>query len=129
MHIDKLYVSTNTLRVQKTLFLLVKLPLKHFLYVSLASVSVPGFLHKGFIYQLITCPTMSGDYDQTDQVSHGCFLRHCSKGQHLPWARISGVYPIGRRPQFRLLAKYIHKTVCTDTDRARCDWLLLMIKY
>ena len=36
---------------------------------------------------------------------------------------------IGRRPQFRLLAKYIHKTVRTDTDRARCDWLLLMIKY
>ena len=35
----------------------------------------------------------------------------------------------GRRPQFRLLAKYIHKTVRTDTDRARCDWLLLMIKY
>ena len=21
---------------------------------------------------------MSGDYDHTDQVSHGCFLRHCS---------------------------------------------------
>ena len=39
-------------------------------------------------------------------------------------------YPyVGRRPQFRLLAKYIHKTVRTDTDRARCDWLLLMIKY
>ena len=36
---------------------------------------------------------MSGDYDQTDKVSHGCFLRHCSKGQHLPWTRISGVYP------------------------------------
>ena len=36
---------------------------------------------------------------------------------------------IGRRPQFRLLAKYIHKTVRTDTDRKRCDWLLLMIKY
>ena len=35
----------------------------------------------------------------------------------------------GRRPQFRLLAKYIHKTVRTDTDRARYDWLLLMIKY
>ena len=35
----------------------------------------------------------------------------------------------GRRPQFRLLAKYIHKTVRTDADRARCDWLLLMIKY
>ena len=35
----------------------------------------------------------------------------------------------GRRPQFRLLAKYIHKTVRTDTDRARCDWLLSMIKY
>ena len=35
----------------------------------------------------------------------------------------------GRRPQFRLLAKYIHKTVRTDTDRARCDWLLLMIRY
>ena len=35
----------------------------------------------------------------------------------------------GRRPQFRLLAKYIHKTVRTDTDRARCGWLLLMIKY
>ena len=35
----------------------------------------------------------------------------------------------GRRPQFRLLAKYIHKNVRTDTDRARCDWLLLMIKY
>ena len=31
----------------------------------------------------------------------------------------------GRRPQFRLLAKYIHvhKTVRTDTDRARYDWL------
>ena len=40
-----------------------------------------------------------------------------------------GLLPIGRRPQFRLLAKYIHKTVRTDTDRARCDWLLLMIKY
>ena len=38
---------------------------------------------------------MSGDNDQTDQVSHGCFLRHCSKGNHLPWARISGVYPTG----------------------------------
>ena len=38
-------------------------------------------------------------------------------------------YGKGRRPQFRLLAKYIHKTVRTDTDRARCDWLLLMIKY
>ena len=36
---------------------------------------------------------MSGDYDQTDQVSHGCFLRHCSKEQQLPWARISGVNP------------------------------------
>ena len=35
----------------------------------------------------------------------------------------------GRRPQFRLLAKYIHKTVRTDTDRVRCDWLLLLIKY
>ena len=35
----------------------------------------------------------------------------------------------GRRPQFRLLAKYIPKTVRTDTDRARYDWLLLMIKY
>ena len=42
----------------------------------------------GLIYQLITGPTMSGDYDQTVQVSH------CSKGQQLPWARISGVYPI-----------------------------------
>ena len=30
---------------------------------------------------------------------------------------------IGRRPQFRLLAKNIHKTVRTDTDRARYDWL------
>ena len=29
----------------------------------------------------------------------------------------------------RLLAKYIHKTVHTDTDRARYDWLLSMIKY
>ena len=37
-------------------------------------------------------------------------------------------YIQGRRPQFRLLAKYIHKTVRTDTDRARYDWLLLMIK-
>ena len=36
---------------------------------------------------------------------------------------------LGRRPQFRLLAKYIHKTVRTDTDRVRYDWLLLMIKY
>ena len=35
----------------------------------------------------------------------------------------------GRRPQFRLPAKYIHKTVRTDTDRACCDWLLLMIRY
>ena len=34
---------------------------------------------------------MSGDYDQTDPVSHGCFQRHCSKGQHLPRARISVV--------------------------------------
>ena len=34
---------------------------------------------------------------------------------------------IGRRPQFRLLAKSIHKTVRTDTDRARCDWLLMII--
>ena len=40
-----------------------------------------------------------------------------------------GCVPAGRRPPFRLLAKYIHKTVRTDTDRARCDWLLLMIKY
>ena len=32
----------------------------------------------------------------------------------------------GRRPQFRLLAKYIPRTVRTDTDRARYDWLLLM---
>ena len=31
--------------------------------------------------------------------------------------------------QFRLLAKYIHKIVHTDTDRARYDLLLLMIKY
>ena len=31
----------------------------------------------------------------------------------------------GRRPQFHLLEKYIHKTVHTDTDRARFefDWL------
>ena len=29
----------------------------------------------------------------------------------------------GRRPQLRLLVKYIHKTVRTDTDRARYDWL------
>ena len=35
----------------------------------------------------------------------------------------------GRRPQIRLLAKYIPKTVRTDTDRVRYDWLLLMIKY
>ena len=46
---------------------------------------------------------MSGDYDQTDQFSHGCFLWHCSKGQHLPWARISGVYPVpmavGTKPE------------------------------
>ena len=35
----------------------------------------------------------------------------------------------GRRPQFRLLANYIHKTVLTDTDRERYDWLLSMIKY
>ena len=27
---------------------------------------------------------MSGDYDQTDQVSHGCFLRHCSNICHGP---------------------------------------------
>ena len=32
----------------------------------------------GLMYQLITCPTMSGDYDQADQVSHCCFLRHSS---------------------------------------------------
>ena len=38
-----------------------------------------------------------------------------------PWSN-------GRGPQFRLLAKYIHKTVRTDTDRARYDWLLLMMK-
>ena len=31
--------------------------------------------------------------------------------------------------QFRLLAKYIHKTVRTDADRVHYDWLLLMIKY
>ena len=47
----------------------------------------------GLIYQRITCPTTSGDYNQTNQVSHGCFLRHSSKGQQLPWARISGVNP------------------------------------
>ena len=42
-----------------------------------------------------------------------------------------GLLPIGRRPQFRLLAKYIQKIVRTDMhmDRARYDWLLLMIKY
>ena len=40
-----------------------------------------------------------------------------------------GSKPVGRRPQFRLLAKYIHKIVRTDTDRARYDWLLLMICY
>ena len=34
-----------------------------------------------------------------------------------------------RRPQFRLLAKYIHKTLRTDTDRASFDWLIFMIKY
>ena len=38
-------------------------------------------------------------------------------------------YVTGRSPQLRPLAKYIHKTVRTYTDRARCDWLLLMIKY
>ena len=42
---------------------------------------------------------------------------------------IFGLELVGRRPQFRQLGKYIHKTVRTDTDRARCDWLLLMIKY
>ena len=35
----------------------------------------------------------------------------------------------GRRPQFCLLEKYIHKTLRTDTDMARYDWLLSMIKY
>ena len=33
----------------------------------------------------------------------------------------------GRRPQSRLRAKYIHKTVRTVTDRARYDWLLLQL--
>ena len=36
---------------------------------------------------------------------------------------------IGSRPQFRLLVKYILKTVQADTDRARFDRFLLMIKY
>ena len=44
-------------------------------------------------------------------------------------ARIVTGTNTGGRPQFRLLAKYIHKTVRTDTDMARYDWLLLMIKY
>ena len=44
-------------------------------------------------------------------------------------ARFVRMSQSGRRPQFRLLAKYIHKTVRTDTDSARYDWLLLMIKY
>ena len=39
------------------------------------------------------------------------------------------LYVTGRSPQLRLLAKYNHKTVRTETDRARSDWLLLMIKY
>ena len=47
----------------------------------------------------------------------------------MKWSTWSIRVCLGRRPQFRLLAKYIHKTVRTDTDRARCDWLLLMIKY
>ena len=39
------------------------------------------------------------------------------------------IFSSGRRPQFRLLAKNIHKTMRTDTDRVRYDWLLLVIKY
>ena len=50
-----------------------------------------------------------------------------ASNKHAPGVNL--VERTGRRPQFRLLAKYIHKTVRTDTDWARYDWLLLMIRY
>ena len=56
----------------------------------------------GFIYQLITCPTMSGDYDQTDQVSHGCFLRHCSNICHGPELVVFTLYIGGSHINYKL---------------------------
>ena len=62
---------------------------------------------------------MSGDHDQTDQVSHGCFLRH------LPWARISGVYPIYAMYQMMFfLSCSSHWTLLDNDESSIKVWVL-----
>ena len=64
-----------------------------------------------------------------DAATSRVFNRVTKRAKFVQRQKANNGLTIGRRPQFRLLAKYIHKIVRTETDRARNDWLLLMIKY